>query len=124
MADRKRIMIAEDDPEINELIYNFLTASGYDVVSVNNGRDALSKASSEKFDLLLLDVMMPYVDGYHVAYEISNSENFSPKIIIATSRDVELEKSVINLSGAHEYLQKPFELDALLAKIKKLLGEN
>jgi len=121
MADKKRILIADDDTDLNEMLYHFLSSQNYEIVSVYNGKDAISKVQSEKFDIILLDVMMPYIDGYHVAYEITNSlsENI-PKIIIMTSRDIASEKGIANLSGASDTLQKPFELDELLSKIKKL----
>jgi len=124
MADKKRILIADDDTDLNEMLYHFLSSQNYEIVSVYNGKDAISKVQSEKFDLILLDVMMPYIDGYHVAYEITNSlsENI-PKIIIMTSRDIASEKGIANLSGASDTLQKPFELDELLSKIKKAIGE-
>ncbi|GAB4032630.1 MAG: hypothetical protein Fur0012_11390 [Elusimicrobiota bacterium] len=121
MADRKRIMVAEDDPDLIDLVCDFLRTEGYEVISVNNGKDAVSRALSEKFDLVLLDVMMPYVDGYHVAYEINNSDN-PPKIIIMTSRDVQLEKSIGALSGAADMIQKPFELEDLSSRVKKALS--
>lgn len=125
MADKKRILIADDDTDLNEMLQNFLTSENYEVVSVFNGKDALQKAQTEKFDLILLDVMMPYIDGYHVAYEITNSSLAEiPKIIIMTSRDVSLEKGIGSMSGACEMLQKPFGLDNLLSKIKNTLGEK
>lgn len=120
MADRKRVMVAEDDPDLIELVCDFLKSQGYEVVSVTNGKDALNRALGEKFDLILLDVMMPYMDGYHVAYEISNSDN-PPKIIIMTSRDVQMEKGIGQLSGATDMIQKPFELETLSNKIKNAL---
>jgi len=125
MADRKRILIADDDGELNEMLTGFLSTQDFDVVPVFNGKDALQKAQNEKFALLLLDVMMPYIDGYHVAYEISNSdaENI-PKIIIMTSRDVASEKGIASLSGAYDAVQKPFELEKLVLKIKEALGEK
>lgn len=124
MADKKRILIADDDTDLNEMLSDFLITQNYEVESVFNGKDAIQKVQSEKFDLILLDVMMPYIDGYHVAYEISNnfSEN-APKIIIMTSRDIASEKGIASLSGASETLQKPFQLNELLDKIKKTIGE-
>ncbi len=121
MADRKRIMVAEDDPDLIDLVCDFLRSEGYEVVSVTNGKEALNKALSEKFDLILLDVMMPYVDGYHVAYEISNSEN-TPRIIMMTSRDVQVEKGIGQLSGAMDMIQKPFDLETLSNKVKSVLN--
>ncbi len=114
-------MVAEDDPDLIDLVCDFLKSEGYEVVSVNNGKDAVNKALNEKFDLILLDVMMPYVDGYHAAYEINNSDN-PPRVIIMTSRDVQLEKGIGQFSGAADMIQKPFELSELSKKVKEALG--
>lgn len=123
MEDRKRILIADDDPDISDLLESYFRKAGYSVTVTVNGKDALQKAGAEKFDLVLLDVMMPYIDGYHVASEISSRYGAdSPKIIIMTSRDVASEKGIAMLSGACDAVQKPFTLEELEAKIKAALG--
>ncbi len=123
MAGGKKILIADDDPDILDLLDAHFTSRNYDITLVANGKDALKKAESEKFDIILLDVMMPYIDGYHVAYEItSKQEGSAPKIIIMTSRDVSTEKGIALLSGASEVVQKPFTLDDLQAKIDAALA--
>lgn len=123
MEDRKRILIADDDPDISDLLESYFKKAGYSVTVTVNGKDALQKAESEKFDLVLLDVMMPYIDGYHVASEISSRYGAdAPKIIIMTSRDVASEKGIAMLSGACDAVQKPFTLDELETKIKAALG--
>ena len=122
MEDRKRVLIADDDPDISDLLEAYLKKAGYSVTVTGNGKDALQKAESEKFDLVLLDVMMPYIDGYHVASEISSRYGAeSPRIIIMTSRDVTTEKGIALLSGACDVVQKPFTLVELDAKIKAAL---
>ncbi|PIU18420.1 MAG: hypothetical protein COT18_10590 [Elusimicrobia bacterium CG08_land_8_20_14_0_20_59_10] len=123
MEGGKRILIADDDPDISDLLETYFRKAGYDVTITVNGKDALQKASAEKFDLVLLDVMMPYIDGYHVASEISERYGAeSPKIIIMTSRDVASERGIALLSGACDALQKPFTLEDLEAKIKAALA--
>ncbi|MCG2727000.1 MAG: response regulator transcription factor [Elusimicrobia bacterium] len=118
MAGGKKILIADDDPDIVDLLETYFTREKYEVVIVTNGKDALKKAENEKFDVILLDIMMPYIDGYHVAYEISSKQaGSSPKIIIMTSRDVSNEKGIALLSGAAEVVQKPFSLEELQSKI-------
>ena len=124
MADRKRILVADDDPDLIELLKMDLTLQGYDILLANNGKDALQMAMSEKVDLILLDVMMPYIDGYHVAYEVTSKLGAAaPKILLITSRDTNREKGIALMSGAAEVLQKPFEMDRLHAKIIELLGK-
>jgi len=123
MESGKRNLIAEDDPALIDLRESFFGGLVYDVTAKGNGKDALQAAESEKFDLVLLDVMMPYIDGYHVASEISSRLGTeAPKIIIMTSRDTASEKGIALLSGANEVVQKPFSLEDIEAKVKAVLG--
>lgn len=123
MESGKRILIADDDPDIIDLLESYFRRGGYDVTAKVNGKDALQAAEAGKFDLVLLDVMMPYIDGYHVASEISSRLGAeAPKIIIMTSRDVASEKGIALMSGANDAVQKPFSLDELDAKVKAALG--
>jgi DNA-binding response OmpR family regulator len=123
MESGKRILIADDDPDLLDLLESFFRGQGFAVTAKVNGKDALQAAESEKFDLVLLDVMMPYIDGYHVASEISSRlGSAAPRIIIMTSRDTASEKGIAMLSGANEVVQKPFSLDEMEAKVKAVLG--
>ncbi len=123
MESGKRILIADDDPDIIDLLEAYFRRAGYDVTAKVNGKDALQAAEAERFDLVLLDVMMPYIDGYHVASEISSRLGAdAPKIIIMTSRDVASEKGIALMSGANDAVQKPFSLEDLDAKVKAALG--
>ncbi len=123
MESGKRILIADDDPDIIDLLESYFRRGGCDVTAKVNGKDALQAAEAGKFDLVLLDVMMPYIDGYHVASEISSRLGAeAPKIIIMTSRDVASEKGIALMSGANDAVQKPFSLDELDAKVKAALG--
>lgn len=125
MADRKRILVADDDPDLIDLLKLDLGAEGYEVLTAVNGKDALQMAMSEKVDLILLDVMMPYIDGYHVAYELTSKLGAKcPKIVIITSRDTVREKGIALMSGAHEVLQKPFEMAVLHERISAILGKD
>ena len=124
MADRKRILVADDDPDLIDLLKMDLTMQGYDILTAPNGKDALQVAMSEKLDLVLLDVMMPYIDGYHVAYEITSKLGAAaPNILLITSRDTTREKGIALMSGAQEVLQKPFEMDQLHQKIVEMLAK-
>ena len=123
MESGKRILIADDDPDIIDLLEAYFKRAGYNVTAKVNGKDALQAAEAEKFDLVLLDVMMPYIDGYHVASEISSRlGSDAPKIIIMTSRDVASERGIALLSGATDAVQKPFSLEELEAKVKAALA--
>ena len=124
MADRKRILIADDDPDLLELLRMDLTYQGYEVLTAADGKAALQIATSQQLDLCLLDVMMPYIDGYHVASELSQKMGKNvPKIMIMTSRDTVREKGIAMMSGAVSILQKPFEMKVLHDRIKELLDK-
>jgi DNA-binding response OmpR family regulator len=124
MGDKKRILVADDDPDLLDLLKMDLTYQGYEVVAAANGKDALQMAMTESLDLVLLDVMMPYIDGYHVAYELTNKLGTkAPKILIMTSRDTVKEKGIALMSGATEVLQKPFEMAKLHERIKAVLDK-
>jgi len=97
---------------------------GYEVLVAANGKDALQMAMTETLDLVLLDVMMPYIDGYHVAYELTNKlGSKAPRIVIMTSRDTVKEKGIALMSGAMEVLQKPFEMAKLHERLTAILAK-
>ncbi|MDP3542053.1 MAG: response regulator [Elusimicrobiota bacterium] len=125
MADiKKRILVADDDPDLLDLLMMDLAYQGYEVLSAVNGKDALQTALKEPLDLVLLDVMMPYIDGYHVAYELTNKLGAkAPRIMIMTSRDTVKEKGIALMSGATEVLQKPFEMAKLHERIAAVLAK-
>lgn len=124
MADRKRILVADDDPDLLELLKMDLGFQGYEVLAAMNGKEALDIATKEKLDLVLLDVMMPYIDGYHVAAEICSKMGANaPKIVIMTSRDTVREKGVAMMSGAIAIMQKPFGMTELHARLKEIFDK-
>jgi len=124
MADRKRILIADDDPDLVELIRLEMVELGHEIFTASNGEVCLESILKNKPDLVLLDVMMPKLDGYHVAYEVtSRLGEQAPNIIIITSRDTVREKGVATMSGAAAVLQKPFSLADLRKTVLKVLGE-
>lgn len=121
MADRKRILVVDDDPDLAELLQADLQHRGYEIVIARDGREAMDKAQSEHFDLLLLDIMMPEVDGYHVANALTADWSKKIRIILMTSRDTRREKGLALLAGAAAMVQKPFTLDSLHKKIEDVL---
>jgi DNA-binding response OmpR family regulator len=125
MADpKKRILVADDDPDLLDLLKMDLGFQGYEVLAAANGKDALQMAMAEQLDLVLLDVMMPYIDGYHVAYELTNKlGSKAPRIVIMTSRDTVKEKGIALMSGAMEVLQKPFEMAKLHERLAAILAK-
>ncbi len=116
-----RVLVADDEDELLELLRFSLDAAGFEVVTVPNGKKALDMARQQKFDLIILDVMMPFMDGYHVAQEISQDPQ-SPPVLLLTSRDFSTDQSAVKGSGATAFLSKPFEISVLVEAAKKLIS--
>jgi DNA-binding response OmpR family regulator len=110
------ILVIEDDREINQLISKYLSKEGYQVISVFDGREALIKLSSEMFQLVILDLMLPYVDGYEVLRKIRGNSKIP--VLILTSKCEETEKIIGLGLGADDYMTKPFSIGELTARVK------
>src|SRR3990172_2912507 len=115
-----RILIVEDEPDIALGLEDDLKRQGYDVETVGDGASAIRRASGETWDLILLDVMLPKVDGFEVCRELRRSRIKTP-IILLTAKVQEAEK-VLGLDlGADDYVTKPFSPRELRARIKAVL---
>ena len=114
-----RILITEDDKDLNEVVTSYLKAEGYQVDSVFNGLDALNKIYENKYDIVLSDIMMPLCDGYELARTI-REENKSIPIIFMSARDDKPSKQIGYKAGIDDYITKPFDLDELVFKIKAI----
>lgn len=120
---RKRILIADDDGEQLEMMKMFLTSLGYEVLTAADGVEALRLARTRDMDLILLDVMMPRMDGHHVTHELcSGKGKKTPKVLIVTARSTEEEDTLALLNGALGTIHKPFTLDNLEARIAEVLN--
>lgn len=121
----KCILVVEDDPELGDLLELSLQQKEYEVHRAMTGSQALKKAEERCFDLILLDVMLPEIDGYHVAQAVSQKAvGKVPKILIMTSRDLTREKGIALMSGATAAIQKPFSIRQLTDEVSRLLGEE
>jgi two-component system alkaline phosphatase synthesis response regulator PhoP len=117
-----KILAVDDEEHIQELIKFNLENSGYKVICCGNGTEALKIAKSEKPDLVLLDVMLPGIDGYDVCKEIRKDNNVSNiPIIMITAKSEELDKILGLELGADDYITKPFSVRELLARVKAVL---
>ena len=114
-----KILLVEDDKDLNFLTSSHLKVAGYEVISVYNGLDALAKYEEEKFDLVLSDIMMPLCDGYELARQIREFDTRVP-IIFMTARDDKPSKQLGYRIGIDDYITKPFDLDELVLKISAL----
>jgi two-component system copper resistance phosphate regulon response regulator CusR len=112
-----RILIAEDEPRIASFLDKGLRANGFSVLVVDDGADALTLADSDDFDLLVLDVGLPSMDGFAVLRELRARGRRLP-VIILTARDSVADTVAGLEGGADDYVPKPFRFDELLARIR------
>lgn len=117
------ILVADDEEELLELIRFSLDAAGHAVTTAKNGKEALEKSRVKKYDLIILDVMMPQMDGYHASHAIVQDPK-SPPVLLLTSRDFDQDQSAIKGSGASAFLSKPFEIPELLDVVKKFTARK
>lgn len=114
-----KILVAEDDIEINRLISEHLSREGYTIVSAFDGNDAFSKLSEDSYQMVILDIMMPKVDGYEVLRKIR--EIGSTPVLILSAKCQETDKIIGLGLGADDYMTKPFGLGELTARVKAQL---
>src|SRR5918995_7142760 len=121
-----KILVVDDDPNVQRLLQYTLKQEGYDVVIAGDGADGFRLWGAESPDLVLLDVMLPKLDGYQVATKIREQEAGSAHVpIIMLTAEREVEQKVRGLrAGADDYLIKPFHPAELLARIKSLLARS
>jgi two-component system, OmpR family, alkaline phosphatase synthesis response regulator PhoP len=117
-----RILVVEDDPDIAQLVARYLDKGGFTTELAGSGRDALTVISQRRPDLLVLDLMLPHVDGLEVCRVIrANSETAAMPIIMLTARAEESERITGLELGADDYLAKPFSPNELVARVRALL---
>ncbi len=119
---KKKILLVEDEVDLVKAIELRLTKEGFDVITSLDGEDALKKARRENPDLLILDLMLPKIDGYKVCRLLKFDQKYkNVPIIMLTARVEERDRNLGMEMGADEYITKPFEWDDLLAKILNFL---
>src|SRR5258708_39032654 len=118
-AKKTTILAADDDPQLLRLMTRNLQLEGYEVLGASDGQQALELIESTPPDLVLLDVMMPKMDGYTVCYRVR--EFSAVPIIIVTARGQDQDKVRGLDLGADDYLTKPFSVDELLARVRAVL---
>jgi len=118
-----RILLVEDEANIRDAIKINLELENYEVVTTDNGKSALSLFNSQHFDLIILDVMLPEIDGFHICEQI-RLVNLDIPIMFLTAKDNSLDKVFGLKKGADDYLTKPFNLEELLLRISNLLKRS
>jgi DNA-binding response OmpR family regulator len=120
-----KILIVDDEVDLVETVRFPLELEGFTILVSNNGEDALHQARRETPDLILLDVMLPKLDGYKVCRLLKFDERYKHiPILMLTAKTQEKDKTVGKETGANEYITKPFDLDQLVEKIKSYLGKR
>lgn len=120
----KKILLVEDEKDLSKTISFRLENNGYTVVTAYDGPEGLDKAKKEKPDLVILDLMLPKMDGYKVCALLKADSRYSRiPIVIFTARVQEEDKAMGKEVGADAYITKPFEPETLLSKIRELLKE-
>lgn len=120
--DSKKILIVDDEVDLVETVRFPLEMEGYHVLVSYNGEDALNLARKENPDLILLDLMLPKLDGYKVCRLLKFDDRYKHiPILMLTAKTQEKDKALGMETGANEYITKPFEMDQLLKKVKTYL---
>ncbi len=121
--EKKKILLLEDDITLNETVTEYLEEQGYAVDSVENGEDAIDKIYENNYDLLLLDVKVPHINGFDLLKEVRKNNNTTPAIFI-TSLDSIDDLSEGYESGCDDYIRKPFALKELAMRMATILKRD
>ena len=120
----KKILIVDDEVDLVETLRFPLEIEGFDTLVSYNGEDGLNQARKEKPDLIILDLMLPKLDGYKVCRLLKFDEKYKDiPILMLTAKTQEKDKILGKETGADEYITKPFEMDYLLEKVKAYLNK-
>ena len=119
----KKILIVEDDPNFGKILKEYLTLNDYEIVLAKNGIEGFEKFNKSDFDLCILDILMPYKDGFTLAKEIREKNDEVP-IFFLTAKHLKEDVLKGFKIGGDDYMTKPFDSEVLLAKIKATLNRN
>jgi len=124
VEEKKRILCIEDEPEMIELIKVILEKKGFEVRGAVGGKEGLEKAKSEKPDLILLDLMMPEIDGWEVYRQLKSDEELKDiPVIVVTARAQSIDKILgLHIAKVDDYITKPFGPNELVESINRVLG--
>jgi two-component system, OmpR family, alkaline phosphatase synthesis response regulator PhoP len=123
MSNKPSILLVEDEENLHEALKLNLELEGYEITSSFTGSEALQKIQSEYFDLIILDVMLPDVDGISITETIRVQNNQVP-ILILSAKNTSSDRVLGLKKGADDYLTKPFNLEELLLRVMKLIEKN
>ena len=124
-ADEMRVVCIEDEPEMIELVQLILGKKGFNVIGANGGVEGLEIVRREKPDLILLDLMMPDMDGWEVYQQIkASSELRQIPVIVVTAKAQSIDKVLgLHIAKVDDYITKPFGPQELMESVEKILGQ-
>lgn len=123
MASKANILLVEDEENLHETLKLNLEMEGYEVSSAFNGTEAMKKIANEYFDLIIMDIMLPEVDGIAVTESVRVNNNEVP-ILMLSAKNAGSDRVLGLKKGADDYLTKPFNLEELLLRVEKLINKN
>lgn len=115
-----KILLVEDDEMLNEMITEYINSTGHVIISTKTGQESLEILNSQKFDLLILDISLPDIDGFTILEKMHEQKRMVPTIYISALIDIEDISRAFDL-GCFDYLKKPFHLKELTLRINKIL---
>ena len=118
-----RVLLVDDEPALTNLVKMALHYEGWDVEIAHNGREALSKFDRVGPDVLVLDIMLPDVDGLQILQRVRESDSYTPTLFL-TARDSVMDRVTGLTAGADDYMTKPFSLEELVARLRGLLRRS
>ena len=125
MGERQKILVVDDQQEILDLTETVLTGGGYSISTASSGNEALGQLALEPFDLVLLDINMPEMDGWETLRLLRADEQLADVAVVMFSVKGEVSDKVHSLQeGASGYITKPFVIDELVARVKRVLEAN
>ena len=120
-----KILLVDDDKAVVETVKFLLQTEGYSVVTASDGEEGLEKAKKERPDLILLDILMPKVNGFSACRAIKSDETLKGSyVIMLTGKGQEVDKEMGYKEGADEFLTKPFSPMEIVAKVRRILGTS
>ena len=123
MPEKRKILFVDDEPDLVQLVSLRLQAGGYEVAVARDGQEALDQVKKVQPDLIILDLMLPKIEGYKVCRLLKFDERYKGiPVLIFTARAQAEDIQMAMECGADAYLTKPFEVEALLGKLKELLA--
>ncbi len=119
-----KVLVADDEPALRKLLKTNMELEGYETLEASNGAEVLECVERDNPDIILLDIMMPVMDGWEVLTELAANPEYSQKVILVSAKasdDAQLQGWEL---GADEYITKPFDLDSLLERVREVAARS